>query len=114
MRDLLELVRTRLLPAILTAAGVALVTAGLLSYTVPVEARPADTPDPTPTEVAIVSPSPSEVSASTAASPSGRPSPSGTAKRVATRVEVPALGIDLPVVKPPGGSGAYPLCNVAM
>ena len=30
---------------------------------------------------------------------------------VATRIAIPSLGIDLPVVKPPPG---YPLCNVAM
>ncbi|MBM4407733.1 MAG: sortase, partial [Chloroflexi bacterium] len=38
--------------------------------------------------------------------------PAGT--RVATRVVVPALGIDLPVIKPPGGPNTYPVCNVAM
>jgi hypothetical protein len=112
MPNLLEFVRTRLLPAILTAAGVALVAAGLLTYTVPVEALPADTP--APTEIAIASPSPVPPSASPGTSPSGRPTPSGKVTRVATRVQVPALGIDLPIVKPPGGSGAYPLCNVAM
>jgi Sortase domain len=37
--------------------------------------------------------------------------PPGT--RVATRVVIPALNIDLPVVVPPAGS-AFPLCNVAM
>ncbi|MER3418827.1 MAG: hypothetical protein C4343_07015 [Chloroflexota bacterium] len=33
---------------------------------------------------------------------------------MATRVVIPALKIDLPVVKPPGGSDTFPLCNVAM
>ena len=33
--------------------------------------------------------------------------------RVATRVVVPALGIDVPVIRPPSGEG-FPLCNVAM
>ena len=27
---------------------------------------------------------------------------------------MPALGIDLPVIKPPGGPNTYPVCNVAM
>lgn len=36
---------------------------------------------------------------------------SGPAQRVATRVVVPALGIDLPVVRQ---TTAYPACNVAM
>ena len=30
---------------------------------------------------------------------------------VATRIAIPSLKIDLPIVKPPSG---YPLCNVAM
>jgi hypothetical protein len=33
---------------------------------------------------------------------------------VATRVVVPALKIDLPVIKPAGGTNSYPQCNVAM
>ena len=39
--------------------------------------------------------------------------PSAPADRVATRVRVAALDIDLPVV-PPGDPTAYPLCDVAM
>lgn len=46
------------------------------------------------------------------AKPTARPSTSGP--RVATRVVVPALGIDLAVIKPPGGPSTYPVCNVAM
>jgi hypothetical protein len=34
--------------------------------------------------------------------------------RVATRVAVPALQIDLPVILPEGGPDAYPVCDVAM
>jgi hypothetical protein len=56
-----------------------------------------------PTAPASVSPS--------AAAPSTTPAPS---KRVATRVLIPALQIDLPIVRPPGSSSTYPLCNVAM
>jgi hypothetical protein len=33
---------------------------------------------------------------------------------LATRVVIPALEVDLPVVKPPGGPTTYPLCDVAM
>jgi hypothetical protein len=33
---------------------------------------------------------------------------------VATRIVIEALGIDLPVIKPKGGSSTYPQCNVAM
>ena len=42
------------------------------------------------------------------------PSASPIRTAVATRVVVEALGIDLPIVKPRGGSNAYPYCNVAM
>jgi hypothetical protein len=42
---------------------------------------------------------------------SARPS---TERRFATRVVIPALGIDLPVIEPPGGPTTYPVCNVAM
>ncbi len=93
----------------LTAAGVALVVAGLLSYTTPVEANPAATPAETD--------APASPSAALPGSPptgTAFPSPSGTVARVTTRVQVPALQIDVPVIKPPGGSKAYPLCNVAM
>lgn len=100
------------MPALLTAAGVALLAAGLLSYTAPVEAGPQPsepptivtlppTPQPTPTPIASVG----------AATPS--PSPTFPADRVATRVVVSALGIDLPIVKPTSDT-AYPLCDVAM
>jgi hypothetical protein len=49
-------------------------------------------------------------SASSAA-PSPSPSPSFPADRTATRVAVPALRIDLPVIRQ---RTAYPACNVAM
>ena len=107
---------TRLLPALLTALGVVLVTAGLLSYGNPATTGAASTPTPA---AVVGSPSP-EASGSTdppSVAPSGGPSvspgasatPAGGA--VTTRVVVPALQIDLPVVKAPGG---YPYCNVAM
>jgi len=46
--------------------------------------------------------------------PTPKPSSSSAVARVATRVVVPALGIDLAVIKPPGGPSTYPVCNVAM
>lgn len=104
-----EFVRSRLLPAMLTAAGVALVVAGLLSYTTPVEANPAATDvlaSPTAALPSLASPEPTGSGVV--------PSPSGPVARFVTRVQVLALQIDLPVIKPPGGSKAYPLCNVAM
>ena len=49
-----EPLRTRLLPALLTAFGVTLLAGGLLTYTVPVEAEPAATPSPRPGRPAAV------------------------------------------------------------
>jgi hypothetical protein len=123
MQRLGELIRTRLLPGVLVGAGVAVVTAGLVSL-------PNETvaPSPSPRSVAVsVAPSalPSP-SASIAATPGSSPSPSAApsatlrpsatapANRVATRVAIPALDIDLPVILAPGGPSAYPLCDVAM
>ena len=65
--------RTRLLPALLTALGVVLLTAGLLSYA-----------DPT-TAGAVVEPSPTSVELPPSTAPSPSPSleaPSGSAARV--------------------------------
>jgi hypothetical protein len=118
MGSFFDLLRTRLIPASLTAAGIALITAGLLSYTAPVETAEVDetpividaSPIPEPSVPASALPSGSIVPT---ASPSPTPSkfPKG---RTATRVVVPGLRIDLPIVKPPGNSSTYPLCDVAM
>ena len=90
------------------------VAAGLLSYTAPVEATPrasdlpavvTDTPSPSPllTFPPFCQPQRRR---------RGRRRPPG--KVVATRVVVPALGIDLPVIRQPGGADAFPPCDVAM
>ena len=114
----LSAIRTRLLPALLTALGVLLITAGLLSYADPTTA--GTVPDQSPTAVEL-SPNPSASldlpSAPASGAPSGSPdaSPDPTAAAASpahvTRVVVPALDIDLPVVAGPNG---YPYCNVAM
>jgi hypothetical protein len=113
MNGPIDMLRYRLLPALLTATGVTLIAGGLLTYTGAAElARPPDetpiiiTVSPTPTI-----PLPTFPPASGEPSPSPSPSPSAVANRVATRVVVPALKIDLAVVKPAAG---YPQCNVAM
>jgi sortase (surface protein transpeptidase) len=142
MGFLTEVVRSRILPAFVAALGVSFIAAGLLTYTTGTDAtvadhspapilRPAPTIDvnpsaapsdvvlpthsPEPTSSAAPSSAPTS-SATASSSPSSNPSPgvSPGAKRVATRVVIPALDIDLPIVKPPGGSSTYPLCNVAM
>ena len=128
MNSALTAIGTRLVPALLTAAGVVLITAGLLSYAdptvagaAPVESAVVETLDPPEAMVSpspsVPAPSPSEP-ASPSATPAGTPpasivpDPTPKPRRVvATRVVVPALKIDLPVIK---GNDGYPLCNVAM
>jgi hypothetical protein len=111
MRSLLDWTRGRLLPALLTAAGVALLAAGLLSYQDPPEAvalapdpRPTPSERPAPTLLPIPSLAPGGSAAPTVAPP---------ADRVATRVAIPALRIDLPVVRPPDDPDHFPYCDVA-
>jgi hypothetical protein len=97
----------RVLPALIVAAGVTLVAAGLLSYTAPMPSAATPLPTATPTLVAL-SPSPTPV-------PTVARTPNPAA--LASRVVIPALRIDLPVVSgllnPPGNVGNYPLCDVA-
>jgi hypothetical protein len=103
-----EVIRSRVLPSLLTAAGVTLVVAGLLSYTNPAEAGP------TPTATPVAQASPGASPAAPSATPEGSPSasPAFPADRLATRVQIPAMKIDLPIIKQP--DPAYPSCNVAM
>ena len=105
MADLAERIRIRLLPALLTALGVAGLAAGLLSLTSPVIADPlpsasptiATTPSadpsqtPTPSPLITFPPIPSDAAPST--------SPSPPPDRLATRVRIAALEIDLPVIR---------------
>jgi len=111
MRSVLGWTRARLLPAFVTAAGVALLAAGLLSYQDPAEAVAGATP-PAPPATALPTPSPLAIPS---LRPAGSPDPSASplATRVATRVVVPALRIDLPVIKPPNDPDHFPYCNVA-
>jgi len=116
MSTIRDRLRTRLVPSLLTASGVMLVAVGLLSYTGPVDAGvPASPPPATAAPTPVLTPSPSpRPTFPPSVEPSSSPSPSPTvpSDRVSTRVVVPALRIDLPVVKPPGDN-SYPLCNVA-
>ena len=100
--------RTRLVPALVIALGVALLATGLLSYTFAVEppfvAKPLASYNPLPTlDVATL--------------PGAGSGPEATVPpdRVATRVVVPRLQIDLPVMLQQGDNyGDYPLCDVAL
>jgi hypothetical protein len=81
-------------------------------------AAPSATPLPTDTPFPSASPAPSDPP-SVAPSASASPSPAPTKTPVengplrATRVVIPALGIDLAITKSPP-AGVYPYCNVAM
>jgi hypothetical protein len=112
----LHALRDRLLPAVLTAAGVTLIAAGLLDYNgAAAAADPSITPEPT---IVSSDPGPSQAFPSLPpidASPGSVPPSAGPeAKRVATRVVVEALHIDLPIIKPRGDASTYPQCNVAL
>jgi hypothetical protein len=130
MKSHLDALRVRVVPALLTAAGVVLVTAGLLTYADPTQAglQPPESPVSETLAPSAAVTSPTAGPTTPPASPSGSPgaSPLGTppasivpdptvtprpGRAVATRVVVPALNIDLPVVK---GNDGYPYCNVAM
>jgi sortase (surface protein transpeptidase) len=119
MASVFALLKSRLLPALLTAFGVVLVTAGLLTYVDPTTAGTAVIATPEiieATEEPSPPPSPSP-SAPASASPSAEPSPTPeptkkpAGREVATRVVVPALNIDLPIIR---GTDEYPYCDVAM
>jgi hypothetical protein len=108
MRSFLAAIRLRLVPAVLTATGATLVAAGLLTYTATTGAAPSLGPGPSATVVPaspVISPAPS------GGAPGSDPP---SASRVATRIAVPALRIDMPVVRPPRDPDAYPWCDVAM
>jgi len=132
VRSAFDLLRLRILPPILTGTGVMLLAAGILTYADPTTAgEPAETPvvvtapPPTPTPPTPTPPTPTpspprdasaspstspSITLAPSASPSASPSPQ-LGVRVATRVVIPALRIDLPVIEGPEG---YPPCDVAM
>jgi hypothetical protein len=104
-----ERFRTRLLPALLLALGVALLGNGLLSYTTAVE------PQPVARALESYAPLPTLEAGLTLPGGGGGPTdPSFPPDRVATRVVVSKLRIDLPVIAQPPDSGTFPLCDVAM
>lgn len=111
-----EQLRTRVLPAVLTAFGVTILSAGLLTYSVPVAPAGSIAPRPTPlpSEAVVATPSPLITLppiGTAVPSPSPTATPAPPADRVATRVRIRGLDIDLAVVE---GNTGYPFCNVAM
>ena len=113
-------VQDRILPAVLTALGVTFLAAGLLTWTVPVEAGP---PPSVPDNGAVASDPPASLEPAITLPPLGTAPPASQEPtpdplvvepdedRVATRVRVRALDIDMHVIR---GDDEYPLCNVAM
>lgn len=92
--------------AIMTAAGITLLAGGLLAY----DATTAGTP-PTPPTSPSSAPTPSSATPTpartlTPGTPAPTPEPTGTASRII----IPAMGIDMAVVQAPAG---FPYCNVA-
>ena len=99
------------MPTLLAGAGVFLVVAGLFNYF-----SPAGQPDASPT-AEVASGSPSLLSFPPPVTPSGSANHSpgasgGITRAVATRVVVPALNIDLPIVAGPPNE-LFPLCDTA-
>lgn len=122
MLTLLHAARTRLLPALLTAAGVTVLAGGIMAYgdprlagTVVPTASPSATPEPTPRPRPSLPTLPPPSTPTPRPSPTEEPaSPTPTAPPsvgVATRVVIPRLDVDLPVI---AANDGYPLCNVAM
>jgi sortase (surface protein transpeptidase) len=98
-----------LIPALLAGAGVFFIVAGLFTYLQPAN---ASTATPAPTIIASVSEAPYTIPPLASAA---SPGPSGSATidtAVATRIQVPALGIDMPIIASPAKE-EFPLCNTA-
>jgi hypothetical protein len=101
--------RLRLFPALLTSLGVALLASGLISYSTAVE------PPPTAQALASYDPLPTLTPGFALPSSGGTAAaPTFPADRVATRVVIRRLGIDLPVMLQTDNYGEYPLCDVAL
>jgi hypothetical protein len=114
MADFADRIRTRLVPALLTAAGVVLLAAGLFSFTNPVTADPVPPTSPSASADGSVVATPSPLITLPPLESCGlaSPIPSVPADRVATRIRILALKIDLPIIVQPDPT--YPACNVAM
>lgn len=127
MATIAGLVR-RLLPALLMASSVTLLSAGVFNWAPPrtlgefaVASPTADPGDPifgtspSPAPTATTDPTPGTTSSADptrSASPSASPRPTSTPvpPAEATRIIIPSLEIDMPVV---AGDTTFPLCDVA-
>ena len=109
-RGLLRQFERHLVSSLLTGIGATLLAAGLFAYVLPFgaaatpPATPVASPAPLPTFDVIAPPS-----GAASAAPSSSPAASA-APAVATRVVIPALKIDLPILP---GTAQFPYCDVA-
>jgi hypothetical protein len=95
-----------IVPALFAGAGVFLIAAGLFYYLQPGTLAPSPTPTVEPSTPVTVYSIPPIATV-------GPPGPSASSvPSIATRVTIPALGIDLPVVTSPPNE-QFPLCNAA-
>jgi hypothetical protein len=100
--------RSRLIPALLTALGMVLLATGLMSYTSAVEAPPVAR------ALASYEPLPTLTGAITLPDGGVASNPSFPPGRVATRIVIRRLDIDLPVMLQTDNYGIFPLCDVAL
>ncbi|MEO8273006.1 MAG: hypothetical protein ABI620_02935 [Chloroflexota bacterium] len=100
--------RVRLLPALLTAVGLALLGNGLLTYTTAVQLPPQAR------ALASYEPLSTQIGAITLPGAGAAPDPTFPAGRVATRIVIRRLSIDLPVMLQTDNYGLFPLCDVAL
>ena len=98
-----------LVPALLAGAGVFFIVAGLFTYLQPANA--STLPSPTPT-IAIASVSPGYTVPPLVSLSPGPSSSATTSTAVATRIKIPALGIDMPIIQSPANE-EFPLCDTA-
>jgi hypothetical protein len=108
VREIWYRLRVRLLPALLMAIGVSLLASGLLSYTSAVDQPPSARPLPS------YAPLPTVDTTVTLPGASNGPEPTFPPGRVATRIVIRRLDIDLPIVLQSDYNPDYPLCDVAM
>lgn len=103
-------IKLRLIPALLTAIGVSLLAAGLMSYTTAVQPPPSSQP------LATYEPPPTLGGPITLPGSSSEPTfePTFPVGRVATRIVIRRLDVDLPIVLQADYNPDYPLCDVAM
>jgi hypothetical protein len=110
----IQLLARRFLPALLTALGIMLLTAGLATYAIPPATGATPLQPPVRETLApTIAPAATPTPVATPVDPNAEPTPdaSDRPRAFVTRVLIPDLWVDMPVMRGPSG---YPPCNVAM